>query len=173
MEQIKGNINFRDEVPEDREAIQKILDAAWLETYPNKEAGISKEDIEDFISRPRKRSGNNPEVISSKTLIAEIDGKVVGFARGTIRKNENKLQAIYIDPQFQRLRIGNGLWKQLTTAFYDQEKDIIVDVAPYNIQAINAYKKWGFEETGEDVTEERFRLKSGAIIPQTRLILKR
>ena len=46
-------------------------------------------------------------------------------------------------------------------------------MATYNQKAIDFYKKLGFEETGKNFSQERFRMKSGSIIPETELCIER
>ena len=51
-------------------------------------------------------------------------------------------------------------------------KDTYVDVAEYNQRAIDFYTKLGFVDTGRRHQEERFRMKSGAIITEMEMVRK-
>ena len=63
------------------------------------------------------------------------------------------------------------LWASAQKHF-DADKDTIVQVVTYNANAIGFYKKLGFQETGKKIMDERFRMKSGAITPETELVIK-
>ncbi len=83
----------------------------------------------------------------------------------------NQLKTIYVLPEFQGKGIGKMLYEEVVK-FSDPEKDTIVHVATYSKQAIEFYKKLGFVDTGKRFSEERFKMKSGAIIPEMEMILK-
>lgn len=62
------------------------------------------------------------------------------------------------------------MWNSITTG---GEKDIIVQVATYNAQAIDFYKKLGFIDYGKRFTEEKHRMPiSGRLILEMELIIK-
>ena len=58
-------------------------------------------------------------------------------------------------------------------AWFDSAKDIQIDTAVYNYQAIKFYEGLGFVATGETFTEEQFRMPSGGIIREQRMIRKK
>lgn len=169
---------IREASPEDSSEMREVLYKTWLDTYPNEEAGITRDDIEDFNARR-----NSPEEIrqreeSLKTkkenelrLVSEVDGKIVGLATFVRHGVKNQLQAIYVLPEVQGMGVGKKLWAE-GSKFFDPTKETIVNVATYNDQAINFYKKLGFEDTGIRFAEERFKMKSGAVIPEMTMIIK-
>ena len=65
------------------------------------------------------------------------------------------------------------MWQQVLAEVEDNKNKIIVQVATYNTKAIEFYKKLGFKETGKNFSDERFRMKSGSIIPETELVIER
>jgi ribosomal protein S18 acetylase RimI-like enzyme len=67
--------------------------------------------------------------------------------------------------------VGTAIWHE-AAKFIDPTKDTFLEVADYNENAINFYKKLGFEDTGKRITDERFRMKSGSIIPEMEMVLK-
>lgn len=163
--------------PEDIPETQEVFYKTWLATYPNAEIGVTIDDIEDrFVDR------NDPERIqklkdrvrgladSERFLVCEIDATVVGVCRLVIDAEKNKLQAIYVLPEYQDRGIGTMFWAE-ALKFFDPKKPISVCVAIYNAGAIAFYKKLGFVETGKVFHEERLRMKGGAIIPQTELLI--
>jgi ribosomal protein S18 acetylase RimI-like enzyme len=133
---------------EDAEGIVAVHKASWIATYPNKELGITKEEIE-------ARNWNNPKRVESLRSLASSEnvyerlwvakeyGKVVGYAVGKI-KEDNELSAIYLLPEVQ----GKGIGTKLMTEFLnwaDPKKNCIVEVASYNLGAIGFYRHFGFE----------------------------
>lgn len=164
---------------EDSRGVTQVFYKTWLDTYPNEEFGITKEDIEDrFLSRISEEGIDQmAEKISHPLantlfLVAKDGDEVVGVCR--VRKDEkrNELEAIYVLPEYQYIGLGNKLWQEARN-FFDLDKDVIVKVATYNNKAIYFYKKLGFIDTGKRFTEEKLRLKSGAVIPEMEMIIKK
>ena len=163
----------------DAAAIQEVYYRTWLETYPNVEAGITREDIED-----RWKNRNDPERIERREreisspepgsilLLARDGEKIVGICRAITSGERNTLSSIYVLPEYQGQGIGNMLWREVMLHF-DQVKDSEVSVATYNRGAIAFYQKLGFKDTGERFTEDRHRMKSGAAIPEMKMIRNR
>lgn len=56
--------------------------------------------------------------------------------------------------------------------YLDPAKNIIVQVATYNTNAIAFYERFGFVDTGKRWSDERFRMKSGAVIPELEMLRK-
>lgn len=171
------SIRIENARPEHAEGIQEVFYRAWLCTYPNAEAGISRDDIEDRFKgrldpeRVQKRKADIETHSPDRKYIVAIDGeRVVGLCRAEKSAEEQRLNAIYVLPEYQGRGIGTMLWNEVRT-FFEPTRDIVVGVATYNEQAINFYKKLGFVDSGRRFTEERLRLKSGANIRQMDLIL--
>jgi GNAT superfamily N-acetyltransferase len=148
-------IQIVDADPLDAEGITTVYYKTWLATYPNKEIGITREDIEE----------------SYKDSFTEESDRVVGVARMIRNENNNQLQTIYVLPEFQGKGIGKMLWAE-AKSFCDPAKDIIVQVATYNQNAIEFYKKLGFVDTGKRWSDDKWKMKSGATIPEMELVLK-
>jgi ribosomal protein S18 acetylase RimI-like enzyme len=172
------DIEIKDAYPEDALGINTVLYHAWLSTYHNEELGVTKEDIEesyrdtfneDNIKKKQEILKNTPE--NKKHIVAKRGNDIVGVATMVRNEDNNQLKTIYVHPDYHRKGIGALLWNEIKK-FADPNKKIIVQVATYNDQAINFYKKIGFEDTGKRFTDERFRMKSGAIIPEMELIIK-
>lgn len=161
---------------EDVEGIAYVQRDSWLATYPNKKAGVTKEDIEerykDMQERVLKWERNVKERLENRLiLIAKEDGKVVGFCIAKKEEKENNLSAIYVDPKYQGKGIGGKLAHKVLE-WLGNEKDISVFVADYNENAIAFYERFGFKDTGERILEESLRLKSGSVIPEMKMVLK-
>ncbi len=93
---------------------------------------------------------------------------IVGFVCASVEQDKNCLEVIYILPEYQRMGLGHLAWKEIAKHF-DPNKKTVIRVASYNIKAINFYKKLGFKETGKVWWDEKFKMKSGNIIPTTEL----
>ncbi|HEY4486320.1 MAG TPA: GNAT family N-acetyltransferase [Candidatus Paceibacterota bacterium] len=164
--------------PEDARAIREVQFKTWLATYPNAEVGITVEDIEDRYKdsfsdesiRQREDQIKNAPT-HQRTFVAKEEEKVVGFCIVVKYEDKNQLMAIYILPEYQQKGIGGLLWQE-AQKFFDKEKPTIVQVATYNVGAINFYKKLGFKDTGKRFADERFKMKSGAIIPEMEMEIK-
>ncbi|MCC6520703.1 GNAT family N-acetyltransferase [Candidatus Nomurabacteria bacterium] len=164
-------------IPEDVIQIQEVFYRTWLETYPNEEAGITKEDIEEYYKdrlNPKtiqKRIDALSQLPPNQLFIVAKDGdKVVGVCRIVNRETCNQLQAIYVLSEYQRHGVGNMFWDK-GQEFFDKSKDTIVQVATYNKKAISFYEKLGFVDTGKRFTEERHKMPiSGALIPEMEMI---
>ncbi len=162
--------------PEDAKGIQDVFYKTWLATYPNEKEGITVDDIEDRYKdrysqeriKKRQESITNPEK-DTTMFVAKEGERVVGVCRVVIEKDQNRLGALYVLPEYQGRGIGTVLWKRAEKIF-DKQKDILVNVATYNGNAISFYRKFGFVETGKRWRDEKFKMKSGATIPEMEMI---
>lgn len=166
-------------IQEDAEGILNVLHKTWIATYPNKEHGITKEDIEESfkdsfteenLNKLKNKIANFQE--NDKRLVAKINDQVIGIARIIINEENNKLETIYVLPEYQGKGIGKMLWEE-AKKFCDQAKNIIVHVATYNQNTIEFYKKLGFEDTGKRFNDNTWRMKKiGASIPEMEMVIK-
>lgn len=172
----KSTIQIVHATPEDAKGIGEVFYRTWLDTYPNKEVGITIDDIEDryknafteeFLAK-RKRQLEHPNE-GETLLLAKDEDKVIGVCRNTEYPLKNQLQAIYVLPEYQRKGIGKLFWDKAQEIF-NPTKDIFVEVATYNTKAIEFYKKLGFVDTGRRFAE--FTMKSGAKIPEMEMKIK-
>ncbi|MFA6278776.1 MAG: GNAT family N-acetyltransferase [Candidatus Paceibacterota bacterium] len=160
-------------VPEDALGVGEVFYKTWLATYPNEEFGITVDDIEDRWKDRNKADGsrirNAPD---NELLLTAKDGdKIVGVCRAVKHTDKNNLQAIYILPEYQGQGLGNSFWKE-ALKFFDPKKDITVEVAIYNANAIEFYEKLGFKDSGKRFSNERLKMKSGAILPEMEMVIK-
>jgi ribosomal protein S18 acetylase RimI-like enzyme len=164
--------------PEDAEGIQNVFYKTWLATYPNKEFNITVEDLEYrhrnmFIPEniEERKQGIRDIKDNEKFLVAKINEEVDAVGYFEIVDDKNKLQAMYVLPEHQGNGIGKKLWEN-AVAFFDPSKDIYVEVVEYNAGAINFYKSLGFMDTGRRFSEERFRMRNGAVFPEMEMVFK-
>ncbi len=163
---------------EDVRGMQEVFYKTWLTTYPNEELGITVDDIVDqykdtFTEENLKKSAGlleNP--FPGQTMLLAKEGEsVIGVCRIIVSDEKNDLRAIYVLPEFQGRGIGRKLWEEAQRRF-DPTKDIFVNVAEYNSNAIEFYKKLGFVDTGKRWEDQNFRMKSGALIPEMEMVIK-
>lgn len=157
--------------------IQEVFYQCWLDTYPNKEAGITVEDIkykfrdaftEKTLQQRKAYLLDLPANV--RFVVAKDEERVTGICWQMKKATVNLLQAIYVLPGYQRKGIGYMLWQD-ALHYFGSEKDILVQVAVYNIKAIAFYERLGFIPTGNRFTDERHRMKSGTIITDMEMIL--
>ena len=130
----------------DLEAVQRVLLETWLDAYSS---FIPKSDLETYFQN-HYNLGALTELMSTEGidgLLAEVDGDVVGFARTTYNKDENRftVTSLYVLPQHQ----GKGLGQQLLehaeriAARYGADS-IWLGVMEQNTRALTWYQRIGF-----------------------------
>lgn len=166
--------------PDDAEEIQNVFYKTWLATYPNSETGVTVDDVHERykerlspegIEKYRKRIEEGLEIESQRFFVARVERKIVGVCLANTHKDKNQLNAIYVLPEFQGRGIGYKLWDEVLK-FIDHTKDTLVEVVVNNNNAIEFYKRLGFEDTGRRWTDEKFKMKSGAMFPEMELKIK-
>lgn len=175
-----NDIKIVDSVPEDVFGIRNVQKITWIDTYPNLDLGITKEDVEAKFSEDNTEVGKkkiekwkeeyaNP---NQHRWVAKEGQEIIGFCVAGKGNNSNRIYAIYVIPSFQ----GKGLGKQLMEKALDwlsDNKDIYVNLAPYNTKALQFYEKFGFTKTGKNVHSEGVdALPSGKTIPEIEMIKK-
>ena len=176
MSNISHNtIKITTPVPEDAYGIQEVFYKTWLVTYPNADAGITVEDIEnkfkdaftvETLTKRREKIANPPE--GQFLLVAKDNDKVVGLCSVIKESERNKLSTLYVIPEYQGRGIGSALWEQ-ARSYLDMNKDTYLEVATYNANAIAFYKKLGFEDTGKRLDFHAV-MKSGNAIPEMEML---
>jgi ribosomal protein S18 acetylase RimI-like enzyme len=171
-------INIRKSVPADVYGIREVQKVTWLKTYPNREEGITVEDIKEKFKIDETSEGKKKieekkkkyEDRNSGIWVAEDKGKIIGFCMAIRETKHNRIEAIYVLPAYQ----GKGLGTQLIERAFSwlgEKKNIMINVARYNKQAIGFYKKFGFVETGRaGALDSAARLPSGKFIPEIELV---
>lgn len=113
------------------------------------------EEIEKSSSRyvtPSSLLSLYYEIIPECFLIAEVDGKVVGYIIANLRKSrdgkeEGHILAIAVDPAYRRRKIGVNLIKQIIDVFKDKGIErLSLEVKVNNMPARRFYLSLGFEE---------------------------
>ncbi len=161
--------------PEDVEGIVSVLNAAWLETYPNPELGITKNDIlakigdaKTKIKRIKEFLKTNRENENVIYLVSKERGRIIGFMFATKGKEDGMIQALYIAPSNQRRGIGSKLMEN-ALFWLNGVNHISVNVVSYNYNAIKFYEKFGFTYAGP--TSSGFGvLPNNKIIPEIKMV---
>ncbi|MCC5624530.1 GNAT family N-acetyltransferase [Nostoc sp. CHAB 5715] len=111
-EVVKSDIKVRSCLSSDAESVLKVHRAAIHQTasscYP-------KEIIQDWASpitpSKIKAFADNTVVGEETRIVAEINGRIVGF--GAIVVSNNELRAVYVSPSFGRSGVGTAILQEL------------------------------------------------------------
>ena len=141
---------------EDVEPVSRLLMRSWIETYVNKDFGITEEWVRErwkkrltpeAISERKQKLLEDQKSIDKESFVAKDKrGKVIGMIGFFRDKNgRQELGAIYVDKSYYGLRVATMLMDKLIE-WADPQKDIYLGVVVYNARAKAFYKKWGFKE---------------------------
>ena len=155
----------------DAATIAQIQTQTWLTNYPNKEAGITKEDIQtkidEWSQKGDERILREMQRSNSHTWIAKVGLDSVGFVAVSKNAEQGQIDALHILPQFQGLGIGTILF-QIALDWLGKRK-ISLQVVNYNQRAISFYEKFGFAITGE-ANDDPINLPHGKVINKVLMI---
>ncbi|MDO8429053.1 MAG: GNAT family N-acetyltransferase [Candidatus Daviesbacteria bacterium] len=170
------DIQIVDQTANDVLEVSRLLRDTWLDTYPNSEHKITREEIlqrydeasPDFQERIEKRKTNVNKDPNVHSWVAKEGEKIVGFCTATKGK-ENRINAIYVFPEQQGRGIG---WKLMKNAldWIGEADEICVNVASYNQKSIEFYEKVGFRKTSKEIVGDAGRFPSGAVIPEIEMV---
>ncbi|MDO8335279.1 MAG: GNAT family N-acetyltransferase [Candidatus Saccharibacteria bacterium] len=183
MNQDNQTISIKSATPDEAEIICDIRDRAWIDAYPNPELGISPRDIEinakglhgEFVPKRiawfKGKLAKNDENWICYT--AQINNVTVGFVIASTEDDGKKfINSIYIEPNFQGKGLGTMLMKKALD-WLGSEKGIYLEVLSYNQNAIDFYKRFGFEKTDTVVPQEEGAPDYIKSLPQIEMVLKR
>ncbi len=152
--------------PEDIEGRAYVHWKSWQEAY----AGLVSKTYLDTLSV--ERSAERARRWPDNTLVAEADGKIVGFACYGVCRNEDvtdcgEVYAIYVLEEFQKHKIGyalmNACFERLSVY-----PNIAVWVLEGNEKAIRFYERFGFRFDGASM-----EITLGAPITELRMLYQR
>lgn len=142
---------IRNATTADIEDIQEIAKKTWHHTYE----GMIPRDVQDrFIEQAYSDENMKRRVHYSVLLLAEKDGKPVGFANLFSKGKEAMLGALYIDPTSQGKGIGSALLGEGFRALPDVSI-IHVEVESENHAGLAFYEAKGFR-LSEEYDDELF-----------------
>jgi ribosomal protein S18 acetylase RimI-like enzyme len=145
---------------------------SWRDTYPNEEAGISKEWVNEWTAQwvtPESIEASKEYLKEALTSplhlhrLAVVDGEVVGLLHASKDEDKQSLDALYLDKAYH----GNGLadtLMRLALEWLDPTLPISLEVATYNARAIAFYNRYGFGI--QEGSEHMFRDKIPVITMQ-------
>jgi ribosomal protein S18 acetylase RimI-like enzyme len=157
--------------PEDAEALVDVHVRTWAAAYEH----VFGAERLATIDRERRRAIAAWWIESGGTVVAELDGRVVGLASvgpSTDVEGEGELYAIYVLPEAWGGGAGRGLMdaaKELLRASY---RDATLYVLDDNPRARRFYEREGWavdgvtkteEWLGLEVTEVRYRISLAAV----------
>ncbi|MEU1899341.1 GNAT family N-acetyltransferase [Nocardiopsis dassonvillei] len=142
---------------DDASEIARVLLAAWIQTYPDEQAGIDEEWI-----RVHRGAATSPEEVAQWRefivraeyqpdelfcRVVRYQGEIVGFLCGRREADAVNLGPMYLLRKAQ----GSGLGGRLMDVFLDWAgaTPMRLWVTAYNERAIRFYQRYGFEATGE------------------------
>lgn len=107
----------------------------------------------DFEASAQKELLRSFKEKNSRFLVAKVDGKVVGYARGSIVKNKDPffktvttgyLHALAVLKKYTKKGIASLLYEKIETWFKENKcSHIYLEVFEHN-SAIKIYDKWGY-----------------------------
>lgn len=141
---------------DDAAAVSQTHLAAWLQTYPNKHAGIDKAWITEHVGSVAtaegiakwqdviEEAGQQPTQVFCRVVHA--DAGIVGFLCGR-RAEVVTLGPMYLLDDAK----GQGIGSRLMSEFLSWAGDTPMRlwVTDYNLRAIRFYSRYGFKATGE------------------------
>lgn len=138
-------IEIKPVTPPDVPAVSALAREIWQATYPEL---ITQEQI-DFMLELRygvERLYDDIEHVDKWLDQAFYDGRRVGFCAYEIRDGEFYFDKLYIHPDVQRRGVGGAMINHAANKARKMGyQRAILDVDKRNTQAINSYKKYGFE----------------------------
>jgi diamine N-acetyltransferase len=131
-------------VPEEAEAVAALAHDIWHRHYP----GIITVEQIDYMLTQRYAPGLIAEQISYHDhgwWIAELDGRLTGFAHASLANDYCKLDKLYIHPDRQHQGLGSAQLQQAVAwARQHGRHRLILQVNRHNALALAAYRKYGF-----------------------------
>ena len=155
----------------DAKGIFNVQKMTWLDVYPNEECGISYDDIAERFSDEKKLIAKiikNIEKYGRKDCgwVVEIDDKIVGFCAIFVEEGKDTVGAVYVLPEHQGKGIGKILLQKILN-FCRDSKELWLEVATYNKNAINFYQKFGFHIVPK--TEGQHKIIEGKFVPTIKM----
>lgn len=155
-------MRVRDATPDDARAVAEVHVRTWQAAY----RGLVPDDYLDRLSVERRETGwrdtlsaELPEVF---TLVAEADGRVVGFAGGGPSRDEDvddttgELYAIYALPEWWGTEVGAALLEDAITRLRTGYARATLWVLAGNARARRFYEKAGWRADGTTKDDDRW-----------------
>ena len=158
---------------DDAQDIARIQHDTWLATYVCEE-GITREDVEsrNLLSNDRvKKWERFIDYPNSTIFVARVDSHVAGYCGFFSDETGQSIRALYVTPEQQRKGVGSRLFRHVLEQA-DASKSISLNVAAFNADAIEFYKRFGFDEKGPAENPRTRNFPSGRNIDEILMIKK-
>ncbi|HEX9350383.1 MAG TPA: GNAT family N-acetyltransferase [Gaiellaceae bacterium] len=174
------DIVVRDAGPADATAVAAIGKVAVPETYENliSDASVMNTIVEQSYALDALRDcvARSARDESAQFLVAERNGRIVGFLHYDCEGPEPELHRIYVDPTQKRQGIGSALLRELHQRLPPRTSYILMVVAA-NRPAVSFYEHHGFAEAarvdGVAYMHEHMGVEFGAGTPQVPALILR
>ncbi|TRZ38603.1 GNAT family N-acetyltransferase [Niallia circulans] len=150
---------------EDITQVQDVAKTTWNATYE----GIIPEGIQkNFLKSAYNDDRMKQRLVSSTLYVAEVEGKVIGFANFSPVREDGKVElgAIYLYPEQQGKGIGTAL---VNAGIKDLDG---VNEIYINVEKDNKIGKTFYEAKGFEVVKEFDDDFDGHILKTVRMVLK-
>lgn len=124
---------------DDIEQIQLVRNSVTENRLSNPNL-VTNQDCAEFITK------------RGKGWVCEIDQKIVGFAIADLE--ENNIWALFLDPKFERMGIGQQLHNTMLNWYFAQTKQTVWLGTAFHTRAEKFYKKAGWKEVGKNGSNE-------------------
>jgi ribosomal protein S18 acetylase RimI-like enzyme len=116
---------------------------------------------DDFWARPFPPPSIGNYVREGRLLVAELDGQVVGMAKGEIRQGLGHISFVYLRPEARGQGGGKALVQELVRFFRAEGVEhVTLNVDTSNDQALRVWRRLGFAEYRRSLTSELAALES-------------
>ncbi|MEW6654014.1 MAG: GNAT family N-acetyltransferase [Bacteroidota bacterium] len=130
----------------DAEAVREILMLSWKYAYSS---FIPQSDLDYYLDKTYsldllKQASKNH---AFTCFVSELNNKVCGWLKIYESKEENRiyLSSLYVLPEYQKLKIGKRFFELASAIAAEKSyKEIYIGVMVQNEQAVNWYKRLGF-----------------------------
>jgi ribosomal protein S18 acetylase RimI-like enzyme len=159
-------LKIRKALEKDLEKISEILTKTWDDTYKN----ILPPEVISHIKSNWHNKENLKKQLNSNSILfnmIEIDDISIGIITVKIKNKDFHLSRLYILPEFQ----GKGIGKYAINHLIDNYEidKITLDVEVSNQNAINFYKKLGFNiDRSDSMNINAFELDTYFMIMKSR-----
>ncbi|MDR4887476.1 GNAT family N-acetyltransferase [Fredinandcohnia sp. QZ13] len=159
------NFSIRKMHHEDTKQVQDVAKTTWNATYE----GIIPLEVQDnFLKSAYNDERMKQRLEQSFLFVAEVDGRVVGFANFSPVREDGKVElgSIYLYPEYQDKGIGSALLQQGIKDL-DGVKEIYI-----NVEKDNKIGKTFYEAKGFEIVKEFDEEFEGHILKTVRMALK-
>jgi ribosomal protein S18 acetylase RimI-like enzyme len=133
--------------PEDARNIYGVAVKTWVHTYQNESIGLTTEMIERHFDNLDERVlwlENYLRNGIEKMWVIKSGEDIIGYCSVKSGETENEIRTLYVLPEYQKQGLGDMLMTN-ALGYFGIDKNIAVEVADYNANAIDFYKRYGFE----------------------------